>query len=338
LAVGPINLVQEINREKDKIVADFYHQLEGAWGDGAEFDTFMDQIRTYGANIYNDVVPKPIKDVLWTCRGRIGCIQVFSGEPSIPWEILFTVDDTGSIADDGKFLGELGLVRWLDNTHWPPSRLSVSPERAFFVIPDYADPRFKLKGASLEAAMLKEFFGATAVSGSRSDVIARLDKGSEIDLIHFACHGSASEDKIWNAALLMAGKQREDGTYVRETLTLNDIKLRARLRRENSSLAMVFVNACQAGKMGRTISGTGGIADAFISKGAGLFVSSLWSIGDDVAHTFAQEFYRQLLEGATVVQATSSARRKARDVAEPTWLAYAVYGHPYARVSVAKGQ
>ena len=76
------------------------------------------------------------------------------------------------------------------------------------------------------------------------------------------------------------------------------------------------------------------MADAFIRAGAGLFVGSLWSVGDDTARTFAQEFYQGLKSGKTVAHATRVAREATKRANEPTWLAYTVYGHPYARLTL----
>ncbi|KRE20436.1 hypothetical protein ASE66_28985 [Bosea sp. Root483D1] len=75
------------------------------------------------------------------------------------------------------------------------------------------------------------------------------------------------------------------------------------------------------------------MAEAFVRAGAGLFVGTLWSVGDKTALTFAEAFYRTLLDGKTLNQAMRAAREEAKEAAEPTWLAYTVYGHPYARLS-----
>jgi hypothetical protein len=335
LALGPINETHEVTRAKNKIVKDFYAKMESDWGEDAkEFDVFFDQVRTYGAALYNDLVPQRVKDALWKRRDEIGCIQVFSQEPSIPWELLYLTEPDGAISGDGRFLGELGLVRWLDNIHWPPSSLKARKGRAFYVIPDYADPGLTLAGAADEAKMMKELFSAAEVEGTRKGVVARLQAGGEVDLLHFACHGAADENQIWNAGLQMRGETRASGSFREEALTLADIRGYARFAADGASFPIVFVNACQAGKAGRSLTGTGGLADAFLTRGVGLFVSTLWSIGDDVAGTFANVFYKRLLDGESVTQATRAAREASRKAAEPTWLAYTVYGHPYARLSL----
>jgi CHAT domain-containing protein len=100
---------------------------------------------------------------------------------------------------------------------------------------------------------------------------------------------------------------------------------------------LIFLNACQIGRAGRSLSGVGGFASAFLApksqEGAGVFVGTLWSVGDGSALTFAETFYSRLLAGDTLVSATREARDQAKTALEPTWLAYTVYGHPDAKIS-----
>jgi len=130
----------------------------------------------------------------------------------------------------------------------------------------------------------------------------------------------------------MTGEKRPDNSYYREKLTVDEIDFCAVLAHEDGTMPIVFINACQAGSGGHTLSGTGGLAETFVKCGAGLFVSALWSIGDKTALTFATRFYDALKAGETVVEAAGRARAEAKNAREPTWLAYTVYGHPHARL------
>lgn len=336
LKVGALNKVSEVGRSKDDFVADVYDRLEGDWGRTAgEFVDFVDTLRIYGAYLYEQIFPATIQEALWKYRDQIGCVQVFSEEPSIPWEMLYVIDPVNKDLEGGCFLGELGLVRWIDNQHWPPSLVRARKGRCFHVIPDYADPKLVLKGATEEAKVLGRLFESKAVKGNKADVVMRLRDGGQIDLLHFACHGSANTSKIWQAALLLSGSKRADGTYFEEELSVGDVQFKANFRGVDGERPIVFINACQAGVAGRTLTGIGGMAQAFISKGAGIFVSTLWSIGDKVAQGFCETFYGELQEGKTVTEAARAARESARKASEPTWLAYTIYGHPYARLEKA---
>ncbi len=95
---------------------------------------------------------------------------------------------------------------------------------------------------------------------------------------------------------------------------------------------MVVLNACQTGRTGYQLTGVGGFAQSFLQAGAGLFVGALWSVLDDPASTFTNTFYEALYSGQTVTEAAIAARRQAQKEGEATWLAYAVYGHPNAKL------
>ena len=333
LDFGTRNEVQEVRKNKNSFVTNFYQKLEGEWGRNPdEFDTFMDQIAAYGARMYVELVPETIREAIWAHRKDIGCIEVMSEEPTVPWESLHVVNAAGKIDRDCRFLGEMGVVRWIDNLYWPPASLRVRPDRAHYVVPDYAEPALKLRGARDEIKLLKERFQAQEVEATQPAVKNILRDGERIDLLHFACHGTANSNDIWNAALLMTGEKRPNNSYYREKLTVDEIDFCAILAHEDGTMPIVFINACQAGSGGNTLSGTGGLAETFVKCGAGLFVSALWSIGDKTALTFATKFYDALKEGETVVEAAGLARAAAKTAREPTWLAYTVYGHPHARL------
>jgi hypothetical protein len=96
--------------------------------------------------------------------------------------------------------------------------------------------------------------------------------------------------------------------------------------------------------VGAGLTRIGGWAQRFVECGASAFIGSLWEISDDLAIRFAVEFYNRLwgLSGHSpqpLGQAFSEARRviKAADPADPTWLAYVLYGDPEARVLLGTG-
>lgn len=104
------------------------------------------------------------------------------------------------------------------------------------------------------------------------------------------------------------------------------------LRASGGNRPIVFLNACQVGRAGYQLTGIGGFSQAFLRRGAGVFVSSLWSVGDAPARTFAESFYAELKQGRTVAAATRAARTASREAGDATWLAYVVYGDPHARL------
>jgi CHAT domain-containing protein len=151
------------------------------------------------------------------------------------------------------------------------------------------------------------------------------------DLLHFAGHGSAETDAISEARLLLQGRM-EQGRYIEAPFTTTTVSSRSNLMGADGSRPLVVLNACQAGRLGYALTGIGGFAQAFLDGGAGAFIGTQWSVGDVPSRVFTETFYRRMLDGATVAEATVASRERARADGDATWLAYAVYAHPHARL------
>jgi hypothetical protein len=329
-----LNASEYSNRLRDETklayVNSIYRRLETYIGETKhDYDQFIEYVRDVGSLLYEELVPQAIRDKLWQVRHRIGCIRVISQEPAIPWEIAhFKQPGEPLQRGGGDFFADYGLVRWLDNVNLPPARLRYAPSACHYLVPEYERAIEPLPGAKQEKLLiLKLFPTAHAVEPSTNRVRDLLSDGG-FDLLHVAGHGQADSDSIWEAALILQSPKPGSQTSS-EKIEMSMVSQRANLRDRQP---IVFLNACQLGQQGRTLSGTGGLAAAFIRSGAGLVVSTLWSIADEEALTFAKAFYTNLIDGHSLVQATKAARQAAARLNEPTWLAYTVFGHPYARL------
>jgi CHAT domain-containing protein len=156
------------------------------------------------------------------------------------------------------------------------------------------------------------------------------------DILHFAGHGMADSADIANAKILLEGR-RGHGTYVHTYLSATTVEQQARLTAPNGDKPLVVLNACQVGRAGTQMSSLGGFAHAFLNRGAGAFISSMWSVGDEPASTFVTTLYQELLKEESISEAVVRARAKAREAGDGTWLAYAVYAHPQARLRTKPG-
>jgi len=334
LNIRHVERSEPIRVPRQTYVADLYKRIEkfAALAE-ADYEKFLGRLRDEGASLYAALVPKAIRTALWAQRERIGCVEVISEEPFIPWELAVLVDDQDQIAESGsRFLAEVGLVRWLANSGWAPAGLRVRANRVFHVTPDYPVAAMKLAGAQAERMFLKREFGARPAPTDSAELVKLLRNPTEVDVLHIACHGDASGEAIWNASVLMTGTVAA-GRYVPDPLTVDQVRRNAKLAHPDGSRPIVFLNACQAGRAGYHLTGTGGMAEAFLRTGAGLFVGALWSVGDRSALEFAKTLYQRLFAGDHLTAATRAAREASKAAGEPTWLAYTVYGHPYARVS-----
>ena len=313
-------------------VTDLFKRIEDRWlSTNSDVEEFTEELREFGGELLDELVPDGLQQVLWRNRRRLTSIQVLATEPFIPWELVHLRQPGHSLPRETRFLGQMGLVRWLYGGGWPPDRLQVRPARARYVIPDYPDRRYALPEASSERQFLEEAFGATAVEPQPNPLRRLLSTKGAFDLLHFAGHGAAETGAITEARLLLEGRI-EGGSYIESSLTTTTVNNRSDLTAADGSRPIVVLNACQAGRLGYRLTGLGGFAQAFVKGGAGAFIGTQWSVGDAPARMFTETFYRQLLAGATVADATVAARERARADGDATWLAYTVYAHPHARL------
>jgi CHAT domain-containing protein len=133
----------------------------------------------------------------------------------------------------------------------------------------------------------------------------------------------------------IADEEPKPGDFTPIDFSAVSVEQNAELDKEGQGGPLVFLNACQGGRAGVQLGSLGGFAQAFLCGGAGAFVSTLWSVGDNIARTFGEEFYKRLIAGETV----STAVRRAREAGARTpdgqrpdvsWLAYVVYANPNA--------
>jgi hypothetical protein len=323
---------------RDVYVAEIFKGIESSWlATSRLYDQFLSRLQANGIVMANELLPDKVREALWAHRDAIRAIQVISEEPFIPWELLY-VNDRKSGLDGKGFLAEWGLIRWLHSTPWPGQHLAMRNDRINCVIPAYLDPGLRLEGADAERQMLAKLFGSPReVMADSISVTQFLQKhAGECDVLHFACHGEAAQRAVMTADLLMTGT-KVDGNFAQDSLSADQVKAFARFA-ESGPNPIVFINACQTGRAGRGIGGgVAGFVDAFLrpysEHGAGALVGALWSVDDKLAYSFAEAFYRSLKEGSTLVDAVRTAREAAKNRKELTWLAYSVYGNPFAQVS-----
>ena len=311
-------------------VAKLFSEIEDRWvGASRDAANFRQDLRAFGSALFDELVPPDIQQAMWENRDRIDAIQVLSTEPFIPWEIVHLKEPGGSLGQEEHFLGSKGLVRWLHGS-WPPSEIRVRPDRVRAIIPAYPEgTNYQLPEAEAEMAFLSNEFGATPVGPTTQEVRELISQPGSFDLLHFAGHGTADQGDVGKARLMMQGRV-ENNAYVPEYLNATTVSDFGNLSDENGNRPIVVLNACQVGRAGYLLTSIGGFAAAFTRAGAGAFVSSLWSVGDAPARTFTETWYRELLNGKTVTEATIAARQAAADASDATWLAYTVYAHPHA--------
>jgi hypothetical protein len=339
LNVFDIYTSKPLKGKRDDYVTKLYEEIEARYVSNynatmkkADVEAFTRQLQSYGATLFEELFPREMQEMLWMYRDQIKSIRVVSTEPFIPWEIVHLREPGKPIALDAppRFLGQMGLTRWLHNVDGlPPLALKVRPGRARFIIPDYPHPDWKLPGTVLEREYVQQAFNALAIEPQPNPVTQVLAQPGAVDLLHFACHGEAESDNITHARIVLEGRV-EGPNFVPTYLEAATVDTFARFRDPEHVQPIVFLNACQAGRGGYKLTGIGGFAQAFLRAGAGAFVGTLWSVGDEPAFSFGKEFYERLRSGATIADSAIAAREASRKAGDATWLAYVVYAHPHA--------
>ena len=224
---------------------------------------------------------------------------------------------------EGRTPGFLGsdfrVARWRNGRLFPDP-LAV---RDFVVIaPEYADN--PLPGTAIEAADLVSRFGARVVDGQYDPVAASL-RSPEIQLIHFAGHGSFDEDAPLQSQIRLSDHD----------LLPTDVRT---FRQGLGSGPFVFLNACEVGEQGWAFTGIGGWADVFCDVGCAGFIGPYWEVDDEVARLAALRFYNGLAAGKPVGEAIRDVRRAFDEpgpfVHHPTWLAYSLHCQPNIRIDL----
>lgn len=294
-----------------------------------DFEQLQIELRSIGARLFQTLFPPDLQSVFWENRDRITHLKLYCEEPYIPWEILHVCEPGKSLPSETRFLGQMGLVRWLYG-HTAPTELRVRPGRAWYVTPSY--PGHELASAKKEGTLLKKLFDAKPVTpATRPEVTKLLGAEGPFDLFHFAGHGEASETAITEGRIELDPAGADQGGRLRD-LTPDIVAGLCRLKAQDGTRPIVVLNSCRAGKTGYQLTGLGGFAPAFLEREAAVFVGALWMIGDAPALTFVQAFYRALCSGKVVAEAVSAGREAAFKAGDATYLAYVVYADPFARL------
>lgn len=278
-----------------------------------------------GRNLYDELLPEQFKQIY---RSRLRTeyagksILIASENAFIPWEIVKPGEEKptdGEPYSDEHFCERFCLSRWLPGIPIP-GQIEVS--RIAIVRPPN-----NLQAAREEVAFLSALSQpGIEVAESLDTISSVLDSFSEgaADLYHFVCHGNFDRTDPKESKLRLM-----DG-YLSPADIVDEPRLGLQRARP-----IIFLNACHSGEAGYGLIRLDGWAHRFVRAGARAFIGTLWEVHDELATRFAIEFYIRLLgkgdhKKMTLGQAFRDARLvvKAQDPANPTWLAYVLYGNP----------
>ncbi len=299
----------------------------------ADTEAIRQELTALGNTLYDRLFPKELKEEYGrTIRTQFAgkSLLITSDEPWIPWEIVrpFAVDADGNLLYDDPPLCEMfRLARWLAGPGVPDQ---VTLRQGVWVAPPDSAPEAEAENRYFQELHRRQWQVSLIGPLTRvADLQVRL-QARNAHLLHFACHGNFDAQNPDNSLIKLEGGYFSPGQL--------DARTRAGL---TAARPLVFLNACHSGQLGFALTGLGGWAATLLAAGASVFIGSLWEINGKLAARFAQEFYDRLwgvndFEGRPqpLGQAFYEARMaiKQADEANPTWLAYVLYGDPYGRV------
>jgi hypothetical protein len=285
-----------------------------------------------------DQLPKgfwePLRAVSNQLAGRMPSVLIVSVDPFIPWEL--TAMESPLDPKLPSYLGvQTRLGRWLmsPNGKPRPPKASVQVKAMATMIGRY-EGRDRLPMAEQEGATLRERYKAIAVSATEEDLLQLLDAKLElptgeevggVEAIHVAAHGESDPTVPGSAALFLS-----DGEPL-SPFVFRDASI------GTSHEPFLFLNACMVGTSGELLGGTGGYPNACLLAGFRGLLGPLWVVDDGVAHDIALEFYRRAFGsadtppeqiGSILADLRLRASGARPEEFQPTFLAYAYYGHP----------
>jgi len=295
-------------------------------------------VRGAGEQIYRNT-PKHFRDCYWRVWNAAAAggfsfesIQIITDEPCVPWELMRIHDKDRAPEVKAEFLAIRHSVgRWLANES-SSMRQRIAVHKVAVSASDYEgidSVSNKLPWAAKEREFMVETYKAAPVSLTSNAMLDFLEN-EHVQAVHLACHGKMSVSDPEASLLVM-----ED--------TPNDLNPRLIARSEvcdglGSEHPLVFLNACEIGGTGASLSLISGFPAAFLHVGASAVVSPLWAVNDEHARHLAENFYKEVFVaggGETLGGVLRDLRKRWESEKHLTFLAYVLYGDPLARVDYA---
>lgn len=293
-----------------------------------------EELARIGDLLFSRFWPPELRDSLWEVIDRgIVSMSIFSDVPWIPWDLMRPRDRRGRRRG---FLSECcNVAYWHQPNGGNRPRPALELSRLGLVVPD----DHGLQAVAVEDQWIRRLAAerrlklATVEPADRRRTLAALASSSspQVNLWHFAGHGNVSSSGPDQAPIWL-----RNNSTIRPDDLVGDLEVSLR-----QSRPMVFLNACRVGEGGHGVTGLGGWAYRLVGDcGAGAVLAPRWAVRDSPALAFAQAFYELVPHDrgdpsvVTIAQAVRLAREQAResDRTDSSWLAYALFAHPNARI------
>lgn len=289
------------------------------------------ELEKIGRALYEDLFPRALKAEYERFRSQVTTLLVVSDEPWIPWEM---------VKPSGRdFLCcQFQMTRWLAGGTTPSDGLGATDLGTARIVGfQVGGGQGRQSGPQSEAELdnLKnladrhsgvESLRIQDASFGRVEEVLRLGGNG---ILHFLGHGVVDRDHKGSPRLPLS-----DGRSLRPRDLLYD-GIENRIRQDRP---LVFFNLCHGARQEHGLTRLGGWASRWILDcGCGAFIGPQWSVRDEAGACFASEFYEAMERGESIASAAQIARRAARRLGGSSWLSYAVYARPGARLRLGLG-
>jgi len=227
----------------------------------------------------------------------------------LPWELL--TDDAGSLAQ------RLSVRRQLEEPKEVKPVLAQLPLRILYIVSrpsgaGFIDPRLTAKALldalePLGANVRVDFCRPPTVERMEEMLSIRQEAGDPYDIVHFDGHGNFSQEEqvgvlYFEEPAVAFGRAAADPV---SAIDLGDLLA-------SYSIRLVLLEACRTA----TVSPTtvfGSVAPSLIDAGVGSVLAMSHTVHVEATRVLMDCFYRELVQGATIDEAVSAARKALRD-------------------------
>ncbi|MGF1494138.1 MAG: CHAT domain-containing protein [Microcoleaceae cyanobacterium] len=283
------------------------------------------QLIDQGNLLWDQLIPLELKQEYWKFQDQVKSILITSDEPWIPWEMVKPYRGDVKEEQFPFWCQQFNLSRWLSVNNIPLDQLP------FRTVVPVAPVQSDLKSVQAEVRFLTEELACLSPQIRTEAAIGRVtdfedyvaDGSHQFSVLHFACHGEFKNALPQDSAI------RLDDDVLRPA------NIRLFFQQERP---LVFINACEVGRVGFSFTQIGGWAEKLVQARVGAFVGAMWEVNDELALLFAKTFYTALLQEKLSIAAAFRKGRETIRTAAPhnsTWLAYTLYADPEARIEVS---
>ncbi|MCM8796167.1 MAG: CHAT domain-containing protein [Candidatus Omnitrophica bacterium] len=271
--------------------------------------------------LWDNLLTPQVKEILKNSRDLHLILSLDEELISLPWELLYDGEDFLCL----KFnLGR--LVR----TKTPLKLQRYREYRLPLKMLILANPTGDLKSAYLEGIQIKRQFDKRRKEikiDSKTTFIDTLyikKNLRDYDIVHFAGHCEYDPKELKNSGWVLS-----DGRLNIESILA--------LGQTMPLPSLVFSNTCHSARIDVDLIAPDyqtqiyGLAEAFLFSGTKHYLGTIRKVEDNASLVFAGEFYRSLLRGLSIGEATRLARRllvKEYGLTNISWTSYLLYGDP----------